>query len=211
MLEARNLEVVRDERVLFRGLGFTLEPGGLLQITGPNGAGKTSLLSVLTGLLAPETGEVCWSGTPIHDVDSTYHATMTYLGHLPGLKTALTPWENLRFLASLRGLSVRQPEVLAALERVGLRGYDHVPVAQMSAGQRRRVALARLFLENSRLWILDEPFTAIDKHGVRELEGWLQDHVAAGGLVVLTTHHELPAVPGWRQLDVSQYRPGRLA
>lgn len=209
MLEARNLEVVRDERVLFRGLSFRLEPGTLLQITGPNGAGKTSLLSVLTGLLTPESGEVCWSGSSIHDVDSAYHATMTYIGHLPGLKTALTPWENLHFLASLRGLPAGRDQVLAALARVGLRGYEQVPVAQMSAGQRRRVALARLFLEDSRLWVLDEPFTAIDKHGVRELEAWLEQHVEQGGMVVLTTHHELKALPAWRQLDISQFRPGR--
>ncbi|MDQ8036960.1 MAG: ATP-binding cassette domain-containing protein, partial [Pedobacter sp.] len=123
------------------------------------------------------------------------------------LKLMLTARENLYFLAGLRGLQPEAEVLLAALDKVGLYGYEDVPLARMSAGQKRRVGLARLFVEKCPLWILDEPFTAIDKQGVAELEGWLHEHASAGGMVLLTTHHEFAAGFPVQRLDVADFRP----
>lgn len=205
MLDARQLAALRDDRMLFAGLDFVLAPGQVLQVAGPNGAGKTTLLNIVAGLAAPEAGELFWKGRAVTDDPAAFRADFTWLGHQPGLKLMLTPRENLLWLSRLRGVVPGTAVLEAALEKVGLYGYEDVPLAHMSAGQKRRVGLARLFVEQRPLWILDEPFTAIDKQGVEEIELWLKAHAAAGGLVLLTTHHEF--APGFpvQRLNVADY------
>lgn len=188
MLEARSLACVRDERTLFSDLSFTVSAGDIVQIEGPNGAGKTSLLRILAGLHSSEQGEVCWQQHNIRRQRETFHADLLFLGHLPGVKAVLTPLENLAFYHA----AASDEQRWAALEAVGLLGYEELAVAQLSAGQQRRVALARLWLSQARLWILDEPLTAIDKAGVTQLMAQFIRHASQGGMVVLTTHQDLP-------------------
>lgn len=190
MLEAKNLSCVRDERTLFSGLSFSVNPGDIIQVEGANGAGKTSLLRILAGLAQPESGEVLWNGKNTLRHREQYHQDLLFLGHQPGIKSMLTPFENLQFYQAVRQATDRQA-IWQALEQVGLVGYEDLPVTQLSAGQQRRVALARLWLSNSPLWILDEPLTAIDKQGVVELTALFEQHAQSGGLVLLTTHQDL--------------------
>ena len=211
LLEARQLEASRDDRVLFTGLDFRLEPGHMLQITGRNGVGKTTLLNMVAGLSRPASGQVLWQGQPVEQDYAAYLGSLSFIGHLGGLKPGLSPLENLRFLCRLRGLPVVEAVLWAALKKVGLYGYEEVLVGRLSAGQKRRAALARLFVEGTPLWILDEPFTAIDRGGVGELEGWLGEHLAGGGMILLTTHHEFTPQFPLHSLDVAAYRPGRAA
>ncbi len=207
MLDARQLQAIRDDRVLFAGLDFQLLPGHVLQVAGPNGAGKTTLLNIIAGLCPPESGAVSWKGRAVADDPAAFTADFTWLGHQPGLKLMLTPRENLDWSCRLGGRKPLVQELEAALQKVGLHGYEDVALARLSAGQRRRVGLARLFVEQRPLWILDEPFTAIDRSGVEELEGWLREHAEAGGMALLTTHHEFaPGFPVTR-LDVADFRP----
>ncbi|MBI2379397.1 MAG: cytochrome c biogenesis heme-transporting ATPase CcmA [Gammaproteobacteria bacterium] len=194
-LPARELAVdglacERDERVLFSGLSLSLKPGELLLVEGQNGAGKTSLLRILCGLAEPVEGEVSWNGRAIHSQREDYAAELFYLGHLPGVKLDLSPEENLGFVRSLRNRPSRE-QILAALKAVGLYGYEDQPARTLSAGQRRRVALAGLCLSDAPLWILDEPFTALDKAGVAWLQDCLSSHLERGGLIVMTTHQAL--------------------
>ncbi len=193
MLEAKNLSCVRDERTLFSRLSFTVKPGDIIQVEGPNGAGKTSLLRILAGLARPEEGEVCWHGKNTLRHRERYYQDLLFLGHQPGIKAQLTPFENLQFYQAVRTTPDRQA-IWQALEQVGLVGYEDLPVAQLSAGQQRRVALARLWLSDSPLWILDEPLTAIDKQGVAELISLFEQHAQQGGMVLLTTHQDLAGV-----------------
>ncbi|RJT45400.1 cytochrome c biogenesis heme-transporting ATPase CcmA [Rahnella woolbedingensis] len=198
MFEALNLSCVRDERTLFSGLSFTIEPGEMVQIEGRNGAGKTSLLRILAGLSSPEVGEVRWQGVNTRRQRDVFHQQLLYLGHHPGVKSVLTAYENLAFYLSISGQSVNgttgADAIYQALENVGLLGYEDVTVAQMSAGQQRRVALARLWLSEAPLWILDEPLTAIDKQGVATLIELFEQHAQQGGMVLLTTHQDLQGV-----------------
>ncbi|HGB5536816.1 TPA: cytochrome c biogenesis heme-transporting ATPase CcmA, partial [Salmonella enterica subsp. diarizonae serovar 61:r:-] len=152
-----------------------------------NGAGKTTLLRLLTGLARPDGGEVYWQGKPLRHVRDSFHQSLLWLGHQPGIKTRLTARENLHFFHP--GDGARLPEALA---QAGLAGFEDVPVAQLSAGQQRRVALARLWLTRAALWVLDEPFTAIDVNGVARLTRRMAEHTAQGGTVILTTHQPLP-------------------
>ena len=191
MLELQNLEAWRDDRCLYQALSLSLQPGQVGHIMGPNGVGKTTLLKQIAGLNAFMSGRVRWRDAQVSDDPQRYQQELLFLGHLAGLKSALTVAENLQALAVCRGMVLSANQLEAALERVGLTGYDDVLVAQLSAGQKRRVALARLFTESPLLWLLDEPFTAIDQAGVAELEGWLADHAERGGMVLLTTHHRL--------------------
>jgi len=195
MFEALNLSCVRDERTLFSGLSFTIEPGEMLQIEGRNGAGKTSLLRILAGLSSPDAGEVRWQGVNTRRQRDVFHQQLLYLGHQPGIKSVLTAFENLAFYLSVNRQSVKgkadADAIYQALENVGLLGYEDVTVAQMSAGQQRRVALARLWLSDAPLWILDEPLTAIDKEGVATLIALFEQHTQQGGMVLLTTHQDL--------------------
>ncbi|MFG6077551.1 cytochrome c biogenesis heme-transporting ATPase CcmA [Erwinia sp. OPT-41] len=188
MLQAHNLTCVRDERMLFSELSFTVSAGDIVQIEGANGAGKTSLLRILAGLSRAEQGEVLWQQQPVRKQREVWHRALLYLGHHPGVKAVLTARENLQFFHALEP----EEKLWQALEEVDLAGYEEVPVAQLSAGQQRRVALARLWLSRSPLWILDEPLTAIDKSGVTKLMALFARHADNGGSVILTTHQELP-------------------
>jgi heme exporter protein A len=187
-LRAERLECVRDDRVLFSELSFTVRPGEVLQIEGHNGSGKTSLLRILCGLLLPTQGQVLWADQPIDRVRSEYLARLSYLGHHNGIKGELSPLENLDFAATL---SPRRPDgdPYTVLARLALRGFEDVPCRTLSAGQNRRVGLARLLITRSLLWVLDEPFSSLDRRGMRDLEAIFEEHVSHGGMVVLTTHH----------------------
>jgi heme exporter protein A len=188
MLNVINLSCIRDERTLFHGLSFHVHPGDIVQIEGPNGAGKTSLLRLLAGLSRAEEGEVMWQSQPIRQQREIWHQNLLYLGHHPGVKSVLSPLENLHFWHGNHD----EEAIFEALEQVNLLGYEEVPVAQLSAGQQRRVALARLWLSPAKVWILDEPLTAIDKGGVEKLMARFAEHADNGGAVILTTHQDLP-------------------
>lgn len=197
LLQVNNLSCVREDRTLFEHLSFTVAPGDLLQIEGPNGVGKTSLLRLLTGLSQPFAGEVCWNGENIRHCRDEYHANLLYLGHHAGVKAALTPFENLKFYQQLHHPQQLDNDLWQILARVGLAGFEENPTGQLSAGQQRRVALARLWLcDKPSLWILDEPFTAIDKQGVKVLEQLFLAHAERGGMVILTTHQDLTLMQG---------------
>ncbi len=193
LLTGHGLTCIRAGRQLFAELDIAVKRGQLLQIEGANGAGKTSLLRILCGLSEPRTGSVCWRGTNIRECRPDFYGALLYLGHQPALKADLTPLENLHFYRALGG-HAGDPEW--ALGAVGLIDFEDQPVGRLSAGQRRRVALARLWLSTAPLWILDEPFTAIDRQGVGHLERHLQRHVDSGGAVILTSHQpvSLPAI-----------------
>ena len=191
MLEVSNLTAIRDDRVLFENLQFEIKPGELVQIEGRNGTGKTTLLRIVTGLGDIEEGIIKWKGEEVEKSRDVFHQDLLFLGHQTGVKRELTALENLRFYQSIHNNRSSEEEIFAALAQVGLAGREDVPVAQLSAGQQRRVALARLWLSNQILWILDEPLTAIDKQGVKVLESLFASHADNGGIVVLTTHQDM--------------------
>jgi len=193
MLEARNLEATRGGMPLFSGLGFTVEPGALLRVTGANGSGKTSLLRVLCGLLAPSAGEVRWAGEPIQRLREEFWARLLYVAHANALKDDLTVAENLAVANALAGWQASPAQIASAIEQFGLAARARLPVRVLSQGQRRRAALARLALGGAApLWILDEPFSALDAAGVAMVRARVAAHLARGGMVVLTTHQDAP-------------------
>lgn len=190
MIEAVSLAFGYDDRVLFHSFSLQVARGELVQIAGDNGAGKTTLLRTLCGLARPESGEVYWDGQPLASVRDAFHRQLVWLGHKPGVKQALTADENLRFFFPRTSQQARE----AALAEAGLAGFEDIPLGQLSAGQQRRVALTRLWLTSAALWILDEPFTALDPTAIVVLTNRLEAHVLAGGSVVLTTHQPLRAL-----------------
>ncbi len=190
MLEVRDLNCTRDKRVLFDGLSFKAKSGDLIQIEGPNGAGKTSLLRIIAGLGLADKGEVCWQGVSIHAHREAFNQDLLYLGHHPGVKRELTAFENLVFYQKNQG-DFDEKRLWDALTRAGLLGHEDVLAAHLSAGQIRRIALARLWLSNAKLWILDEPLTAIDKQGVKVLEVTFKEQVEKGGVILFTTHQDM--------------------
>lgn len=206
LLELRELSCERDQRPLFSALNLSCYPGEAIQILGPNGSGKTTLLRTLAGLCREYRGQILSNGAELGRAGLTHHQNLLFIGHRPGIKSGLTPRENLDWYCALRGRK-SSVDILAALTGVGLSAYADVPCAQLSAGQLRRVALARLHLSDAqRVWILDEPFTAIDRAGVAELEARMVRHTAAGGLVLLSSHQEL-TLPGLRRVDLLDYPP----
>ena len=194
MLEADNLECVRGERRLFAGLGFKLAAGELIYLQGRNGAGKTSLLRMLIGLLPPESGDIRWQGRPIRSQKDEFHADLCYLGHLNAIKEELTPLENLLAAARLAGDPLSEDDAIDALEQVGLAGREDLACKYLSQGQKRRVALARLVVDRRPLWILDEPFVALDVAAVDWLASIISGHLQRGGMAVMTTHQPV-AIP----------------
>jgi heme exporter protein A len=187
LLEARGLCCVKGEATLFENLGFSLSAGEALQVAGANGSGKTSLLRILSGLTPPDEGEVRWRGSNIMEQRAEFHGQLAYLGHHLGLKSELTVEENLRLALGIR--SVRPASRLeGVLEKVSLDHRTDMPVRTLSAGQRQRVALARMLLSGALLWILDEPFTALDAAGVALVQSLAEAHLGGGGVLVLTSH-----------------------
>lgn len=189
LLALQSLSFERDDRMLFCGLNAAVAAGQMLQVAGPNGSGKTTLLRLINRTLRPVSGELLWRGAAVATCALEYAASLLYIGHQAGIKSTLTPAENLHWLSRLQqfhsGVSIPR-----ALARVGLQGYEDVPCHSLSAGQQRRVALARLHLSAAPLWVLDEPFTAIDKTGVAELETVLEKHSRRGGAVILSSHRQ---------------------
>ena len=203
-LELNSLYCERGERVLMQNVNQCLEGGQGLRIAGANGSGKTTLLRMVSGLTTDFSGDIRWNGRSTRDLGALFRAQLCYLGHAPGVKSALTPIENLQWWQAMNGSSaatadgvpVGNPQQGTDLEEralavFGLAPYSQMPCARLSAGQQRRVALARLVLSQHALWVLDEPFTAIDQDGVVVLEKMFDEHLIRGGMIVLTTHQPL--------------------
>lgn len=191
LLEGAGLACYRGEMTLFESLNLRVEAGEMLRIEGANGSGKTSLLRILAGLSRPDEGVVTWKGQDILRHAQAFHGALGYLGHLLGLKQDLSVQENLRMMLALRGQKRTQVDVLDVLERVGLADRSDLRVRLLSQGQRQRTAFAALILSHSILWILDEPFTALDKSGIALVESLLDAHLDQGGMVILTSHQML--------------------
>jgi heme exporter protein A len=201
VLEAADLECERGGRTLFRSLSFSLRPGELLRVGGVNGSGKTSLLRMLCGLLSPNRGEVLWKGEPISRLREDYSRELVYIGHAAAVKDDLTAAENVAVACSIAGTPASQDAVAAALARLQM--VEAQPVRRLSQGQRRRAALARLALSAARpLWLLDEPFTALDAGGIAVVKELVEAHRAAGGAVVFTTHQD-PGIGATRVIELA--------
>lgn len=201
MLSATALSCIRGERRLFSGLDFSVGPGEWLHVQGENGAGKTSLLRILASLSSPAEGEIRWCGEPIASLAEDYRRELLFLGHHGAVKEELTPFENLMLAARLDGTELNEAATLKALARFGLRGREDLAVRFLSAGQKRRVLLARLAVRKATLWILDEPFTALDVKAVEMLSGLIVEHVTQGGIAILTSHQTIP-LPNGRSVMV---------
>jgi heme exporter protein A len=187
MLEVKNLMCIRDDRVLFSELCFSLNRQQVLLLEGKNGSGKTSLLRILCGFREPDQGVVSWCGANI--IDGSFHADMAYVGHLDGVKKELSVFENLQMALALG--QTGEISIGQALEKVQLQGYDDTPVQALSAGQKRRLSLARLLITRNILWILDEPFTSLDRQGIKLIESLMLEHVQRGGMIIMTSHHDI--------------------
>ena len=187
-LVLHNIACERGETRLFEGCHLTIESGQWWQIEGHNGIGKTSLLRILAGLAVAAEGEVLWNGLPIQKQREEYYAELFYLGHHAGVKPELSAWENLRYYQKIQGLELSDEALWHALGKVSLIGREDLPCSHLSAGQQRRVALAKLWLTHANVWILDEPFTAIDKKGVAELIAHIEQHCERGGITIFTSH-----------------------
>jgi len=195
-LRANALTCVRGERTLFTGLNLEVSAGEWLHVRGENGIGKTSLLRLLSGLTKPAAGEIFWNEQLISADPSEYHRNLLFLGHRDSLKEDLSALENLSIATALDGITVSEEEILLALHRFGLRGREDLPVNCLSAGQKRRVLLARLLLRQAKLWILDEPFNALDVRAVEMLSELILEHTASGGMAIMTSHQEIPMPNG---------------
>lgn len=200
LLAFEGVSCVRGNRALFSDLSVQLGAGEALQIGGENGAGKTSLLRIAAGLLPPASGAVCYLGEPISQNSYAHRSELLYLGHQAAIKANLTALENLQYPVDGRH-QFSPPAIFDALAAVGLAGFEDLPCRTFSAGQRRRVALALLLLSNARLWLLDEPFTAIDSRGVALIEQLMAAQLRRGGSIVLTSHQQV-ALPGLRTLEL---------
>ena len=190
-LEVKQLACIRGDRHLFANLDIQLNSGQLLYLQGRNGSGKTTLLRSLCGLFHPDEGEIRWSGKRVAELGEHFYDQVLYIGHAPGIKLDLTPVENLRVYSRLHGLNADEQALWQALQAIGLKGFEDLPARTLSAGQKRRIVLSRLFIDKAPLWILDEPFTALDVAAVDLLQGLIARHVEEGGMVILTTHQEV--------------------
>ncbi|QIR13221.1 cytochrome c biogenesis heme-transporting ATPase CcmA [Shewanella aestuarii] len=192
LISAHNLTCIREERVLFDELSFNINSGDIVQIEGPNGAGKTSLLRILAGLSRPYAGDVKYLNDNITHSRDEFNEALLYIGHLAGVKSELTAEENLNFNLRISGYDNHNTSDILA--KVNLSGFEEALAGHLSAGQHRRTALARMWHTNCKIWILDEPFTAIDKKGVEELEKLFLTHVSNGGCVIMTTHQDMSLI-----------------
>lgn len=191
MLEVSNLACSRGDHRLFSGLNLTLHPGQIMQVQGENGKGKTSLLRTLCGFLLPDAGVIKWQGADVRELDEEYLADLLYLGHHNAIKDELSALENLRISAGLSGVELDEKLAVTALRRMGLKGRERLPTKVLSQGQRRRVALARLLVGDAKLWVLDEPLTALDVTAVALIQELIAEHLHKQGMVIFTTHQPL--------------------
>ncbi|MDU0356136.1 cytochrome c biogenesis heme-transporting ATPase CcmA [Paraglaciecola aquimarina] len=192
VLSTYNLSVVKRDRLLFEQVNISVQQGALLYVKGPNGAGKTSLLRVLTGLVAADSGDVLFEQQNIKECAQRYQQQLIYFGHKLGVNHTLSAVENLRFWCAVHNVKVSDTKIYEVLELLGLVGLEDVAVGSLSAGQQRRTALARFWLKTeSKLWILDEPFTALDTQGIRVLSQKLVEYLSQGGAVIMTSHQSL--------------------
>jgi len=207
MLRVSHLSCSRGNKPLFADVSFELNSGQALHLEGDNGVGKTSLLRIVCGLSPADAGEVCWHDKTIQQNATAFRSALFYLGHGLSLKEELTALENLMSDAAVSGRTLSEAGALVALARMGLRGREHLPLRVMSQGQKRRTALARLLASQAPLWVLDEPFVALDKKAVDGLRGLLAEHVAHGGMVLFTSHQPvvLSAANG-TAVDVQTFR-----
>ncbi|MGO9932962.1 MAG: cytochrome c biogenesis heme-transporting ATPase CcmA [Steroidobacteraceae bacterium] len=201
-LSVDKVHVWRGERHVLKGLSLTVLPSELLHVSGPNGAGKTTLLRVASGLLRPEQGSVAWMGQPISSAPQSYQAVMAYSSHEPALKSDLTALENLRFAVGLKR-RVTIEELRTVLDRTGVGICADLPIRVLSAGQRRRVALARVLAMRATVWLLDEPYSNLDAAGTALLSGFLQAHVEGGGVALVVAHHTLALNCNVRRLELN--------
>ena len=194
-LAGRDLACSRGAVRLFRGLSFELAAGEWLALRGPNGSGKTTLLRCVAGLTRLDEGEVLLDETPVARAGERFRAELLYAGHLPGIKDDLSAEENLKGSLALRGVAAEAPAVRTALAAVGLERRRRLPARRLSAGQRRRIGLARLMLDSASIWALDEPVTALDDEGQALFARLLSRHLERGGMALLATHHDLAPAP----------------
>ncbi|MDX6575386.1 MAG: heme exporter protein [Blastocatellia bacterium] len=205
MLEAVNLGCTRGDRRLFKALNFSIAAGELIELRGANGSGKTSLLRILSGLAAPAEGEVRWQGTSIRSLGEEYSGALAYLAHQNGVKDELSAIENLRIAGGVSGNVLSKSHAQAILEQVGLSRQQNLPARSLSAGQRRRVALARLPASKAKLWILDEVLTSLDDAAIRISRRFIGEHLSNGGLAIIATHQELDlAADRIQRIELSQ-------
>ena len=186
----KNLQCIRRDNILFQGLNFDLEQGGLLQIDGVNGSGKSSLLQMCVGLIQASEGSISWNGENIEESRYQFQSDMTYFGHCNGVKAGLTALENMKVMHALSG-NKSNIDYSSILKQIGLAGLEDVLLSRMSAGQKRRVGLSRIFMTQSKLWLLDEPFNALDKNGKKIIEQLIIKHCTAGGMVIFATHQTM--------------------
>jgi len=196
VLIASNLRKEFSGDPLFDGISFSVDRGQRLALAGQNGSGKTTLLRTLIGLSPPDSGAVHWRGTDTRSCGDEYRRAFVYLGHQSALKDELTPLENLRLALAVDGFGADEAHLLEVLDRIGLRGREELPCRALSAGQKRRLLMARLLLRPADLWVLDEPFSALDGAGVELLCAMITRHLADGGIAVLTSHQDMPLPPG---------------
>jgi heme exporter protein A len=199
-----DLTCLRGERLVFRELSFAVEGGGALVLLGPNGSGKSSLLRLMAGLLRPFAGSMSWDGTPVSDDPDVHRARVHYVGHLDAVKPVLSARENLAFWAAMGGADDPAGAALNALERLGIPHIADVPGRYLSAGQKRRLNLARILAAPAPLWLLDEPSVALDRAGIGQLEAAIAEHRAGGGIVVVSTHADI-ALPGADTLHMDDF------
>uniref|UniRef100_UPI00351ADF11 cytochrome c biogenesis heme-transporting ATPase CcmA n=1 Tax=Endozoicomonas sp. Mp262 TaxID=2919499 RepID=UPI00351ADF11 len=205
LLEVANLECERDDRMLFADLSFSVMPGETLQVEGCNGSGKTTLLKILAGLTQDYQGTVLWGKDLLNKNYAEFRLACHFIGHYPGIKNELSPMENLTWRQSISGRKLSN-NFTDALAEADLAGYEYIPCGSLSAGQQRRVALAGLLVSDARLWILDEPFTAIDSSGIDWVERLLEQHARQGGMTVITSHQALSeSLAGLRTIRLDQY------
>ncbi len=200
------LACIRGERVVFAGLNFALSPGDAVLLLGPNGSGKSSLLRLMAGLLKPATGRLLWNNAPVVEDREGHSARIHYVGHHDAIKPVLSVRENLRFWAHLHDPKSGDELTRVALERLDLLRLADVPGKLLSAGQKRRLNLARLLAAPAPVWLLDEPTVALDRASVKALEGVIAEHRAAGGMVALSTHADVD-LPGARELHLDHFTP----